>query len=63
MPYKVAALDVSLVPLDAELTVPNASWIVGALGVAAAGLVGFLVGTRRRNAVGKKVRHGHSIVA
>ncbi|MEB2285843.1 MAG: hypothetical protein B6D46_16520 [Polyangiaceae bacterium UTPRO1] len=48
MPYKIAALDVNLVPLDAEITVPNASWIVAALVAAAAMLVGFLAGTRRR---------------
>ena len=64
MPYKLAALDVNLVPLAAELTVPNASWIVGALAVVAAGLVGFLVGTaRRRVAARKEPSHGHPIAA
>lgn len=63
MPYKVAALDVNLVPLDAEITVPDASWIVGALVAASAGLAGFLAGTRRRRAAGKESRRGDPVTA
>lgn len=63
MPYKMAALEVSLVPLRAEILVPDASWIVALLLGAAVALVGALVATRPRAAYGKEAAHGHRLSA
>jgi len=63
MPYKLAALEVSLVPLREEITVPDATWIVALLVVGATLLGGALVATRARAAVGKEAPHGHRLAS
>jgi hypothetical protein len=63
MPYKLAALEVSLVPLRDEVTVPDASWVVAALLVLAALLAGALVAMRPRAVDGTEVLHGHRLAS
>ncbi len=60
MPYKIAALNVSLVPLQDDITVPDVPWLVGALVVVAFGLACMLVATRPQIVGGgKEVSRGH----
>ena len=47
MPYKLASLDVALVPVRAELVVPDLRWIVGLILVAAFLVVGWRLAGRR----------------
>lgn len=64
MPYKLAALEVSLVPLGGEITVPDAAWIVAFLLGAAALIAATLVATRPRGGgPGKETIGGHRLVA
>jgi hypothetical protein len=48
MPYKLAALEVALVPVRAELVVPDLRWVLGMVLLAAFFALGWLRASRRR---------------
>jgi hypothetical protein len=48
MPYKLAALEVALVPVRAELVVPDLRWVLGMVLLAAFLAIGWLRAARRR---------------
>ena len=48
MPYKLASLKVALVPVNAELVVPDLRWIVGIVLLSAFLVIGWMRAARRR---------------